>query len=47
MAFDLVQDTVDIEFKIYALIMAMSQIQNKTLEGTQQTQEDKNGNQRN
>ena len=36
MAFDIVSDNVDIEFKIYALIMTMAQIANQTLEGSQQ-----------
>lgn len=43
MAFDLEQETVDTEFKIYALILAMNQIENQTLEGSQ-TQEAQDGN---
>jgi len=39
MAFDLIQDNVDIEFKVYALILKMTQIKNETLEGTQKQQE--------
>ena len=39
MAFDLIQDNVDTEFKIYALILTMNQIMNKTVIGTEQKQE--------
>ena len=40
MAFDLVQDNVDVEFKIYALILTMNQIMNKTQIGTERQQQE-------
>jgi len=39
LAFDLISDNVDVEFEIYALIMSMNQIINKTLEGVEQQPE--------
>ena len=40
LAFDLVQDNVDTEFKVYALIMTMNQITNMTIEGTKRTRQE-------
>jgi len=40
MAFDIIQDNVDVEFKIYALILTMNQIMNKTQIGTRTTQQE-------
>ena len=43
MSFDIVQDNVDVEFKIYALILTMNQIINKTQIGTEGQQENADG----
>jgi len=40
MSFDIIQDNVDVEFKIYALILAMNQIMNKTQIGTSTQQQE-------
>jgi len=43
MAFDIIQDNVDVEFKIYALILTMNQIINKTQIRTEGQQENADG----